>query len=49
MHNTETSAVQEFTVSALFEPWGYICQNRFLGGVLLMFDLPGVVIKTGFY
>ena len=35
------------TVSALFEPRGSIFQNGFLSGVLLIFDLPGVVIKTG--
>ena len=37
------------TVSALLKPRGSIFQNGFLGGVLLIFDLPGVVIKTGFY
>ena len=37
------------TVSALFEPRGSIFQNGFLGGVLLIFDLPGVVIETGLY
>ena len=36
------------TVSAPIEPRGSIFQNEFLGGVLLIFDLPGVVIKTGF-
>ena len=34
------------TVSALLKPQGSIFQNGFLGGVLLMFDLPGVVIET---
>ena len=28
---------------------GSIFQNEFLGGVLLIFDLPGVVIEMGFY
>ena len=37
------------TVSALFEPRGSIFQNGFLSGVLLIFDLPGVVIETGVY
>ena len=36
-------------VSALFEPRGSIFQNGFLSGVLLIFDLPGVVIETGVY
>ena len=35
------------TVSALLKPRGSIFQNWFLVGVLLIFDLPGVVIKTG--
>ena len=38
-----------YTVSALFEPRGSIFQNGFLSGVLLIFDLPGVVIETGVY
>ena len=37
------------TVSAHIEPRGSIFQNEFLGGVLLIFDLGGVVIKMGFY
>ena len=37
------------TVSAPFEPRGSIFQNGFLSGVLLIFDLPGVVIETGVY
>ena len=37
------------TVSAPFEPRGSIFQNGFLSGVLLIFDLPGDVIETGFY
>ena len=37
------------TVLALFEPQGSIFQNGFLGGVLLIFDLPGVVFEMGFY
>ena len=51
---TEMGFVEDFryslyTVSTLFEPRGSIFQNGFLGGVLLIFDLPGVVIETGFY
>ena len=38
-----------FTVLAHIEPRGSIFQNEFLGGVLLIFDLGGVVIKMGFY
>ena len=38
-----------FTISAHIEPRGSIFQNEFLGGVLLIFDLGGVVIKMGFY
>ena len=41
--------VKRYTVSALFEPRGSIFQNGFLSGVLLIFDLPGVVIETGVY
>ena len=37
------------TVSAHIEPRGSIFQNEFLGGVQFIFDLPGVVIKMGFY
>ena len=37
------------TVLVPLEPLGSICQNEFLGGVQLIFDQPGVVIKTGFY
>ena len=37
------------TVSAPIEPRGSIFQNEFLGGVQFIFDLPGVVIKMGFY
>ena len=37
------------TVSAQLERRGSIFQNGFLGEVLLIFDLPGVVIKTGIY
>ena len=36
-------------LSAPIEPRGSIFQNEFLGGVQFIFDLPGVVIKTGFY
>ena len=38
-----------YTVSAHIEPWDYIFQNEFLDGVLLIFDLGGVLIKMGFY
>ena len=37
------------TVSAHIEPRGSIFQNEFLGGVLLIFGIGGVVIKMGFY
>ena len=37
------------TVWAPIELQGSIFQNKFLGGVQFIFDLPGVVIKTGFY
>ena len=37
------------TVSALLKPRVSIFQNGFLVGVLLIFDLPGVVIETGLY
>ena len=37
------------TVLAPIEPRGSIFQNEFLGGVQFIFDLPGVVIKMGFY
>ena len=37
------------TVSVPIEPRGSIFLNEFLSGVQLIFDLPGVVIKTGFY
>ena len=37
------------TVSAPIEPRGSIFQNEFLGGVQFIFDMPGVVIKMGFY
>ena len=36
------------TVSALLKPRGSILQNGNLGGVLLIFYQPGVVIQTGF-
>ena len=42
-----TAAVD--TVSAHIEPRGSIFQNEFLGGVLLIFGIGGVVIKMGFY
>ena len=38
----------ETTVWAHIEPRGSIFQNKVLGGVLLIFDLGGVVIKMGF-
>ena len=38
-----------YTVSAHIEPRGSIFQNEFLGGVLLIFGIGGVVIKMGFY
>ena len=37
------------TVSAPIESRGSIFQNEFLGRVLLIFDLNGVVIEMGFY
>ena len=37
-----------YTVSAPLKPRGSIFQNEFLGGVLLIFDLPGVMIEMGF-
>ena len=37
------------TVLAPLKPRGSIYQNEFLGEVLLIFDLPGVVIEMGFY
>ena len=40
---------QIHTVSAHIEPRGSIFQNEFLGGVLLIFGIGGVVIKMGFY
>ena len=45
----EMTQREKHTVSALFEPRGSIFQNGFLSGVLLIFDLPGVVIETGVY
>ena len=38
-----------YTVLAHIEPRGSIFQNEFFGGVILIFDLPGVVIETGLY
>ena len=43
------SYVDSHTISAPREPQGSIFQNEFLGGALLIFDLPGVVIETGLY
>ena len=43
------TALYIHTVSAPIEPRGSIFQNEFLGGVQFIFDLPGVVIKMGFY
>ena len=40
---------ESITVSAHIEPRGSIFQNEFLGGVLLIFGIGGVVIKMGFY
>ena len=40
---------KQYIVSVPIEPWVSIFLNEFLGGVQLIFDLPGVVIKTGFY
>ena len=44
-----TWAIVLTTVSAHIEPRGSIFQNEFLGGVLLIFGIGGVVIKMGFY
>ena len=41
--------VQLAIVLTHIEPQGSIFQNEFLGGVQFIFDLPGVVIKMGFY
>ena len=38
-----------YTVSAPLKLQGSIFQNEFLGGVLLIFNLPGVVIEIGLY
>ena len=36
------------TVPAPIQPWGFIFQNEIFGEVQFIFDLPWVVIKTGF-
>ena len=47
--NTGIGKCGKYTVSAPLKPWGSIFQNEFLGGFLLIFDLPGVVIEMGIY